>query len=141
MADTAKLSKLQRSILTLAYERRDRDRPLYYAEILAEVFDFPVSYYADSLAENPGSQHFSRERIGAGRYDAAQASLSRAVRRLADRGLVEIVVAAYSRWTGLSLTEEAVKSGASWRSPNQIDETVGTPADLQESQPFASVTP
>jgi hypothetical protein len=56
---------------------------LYYAEVLAVYFGFPVTWWPDrSLREVQGSHRFDREAIGCARYDAAQASLSRAVRRL-----------------------------------------------------------
>jgi DNA-binding MarR family transcriptional regulator len=56
------------------------------------------------LRSHPGSHRFDLEEIGAGRYDAAQASVSRAARRLEARGLVERYVGAVSRWAGLRLT-------------------------------------
>ena len=135
---TAKLSTLQRSILRMAYERHGRGRreknptpvDLYYAEILAEHFGFPVSWY--DPASHPGSHHFSRSEIGPRTYDAAQASLSRAVRRIEQRGLVTVYNGVISRWTGLALTDHAVRTRPTWTSPNRNGETASTLADLPE---------
>lgn len=132
----AKLSKLQRAILSMAYERHGRvgnGVDLYYAEILAEYFRFP----ALSDPSKPGSWHFSRAWIGPAEYDAAQASLSRAVRRLETRGLVTVYTGAISRWTGLSLTTEGLALGPTDPSPNRT-ETASTPRDPEESEPFVA---
>jgi hypothetical protein len=109
--DLAKLSRLQRWILYAAYDNRSGPAPasqpdLYYHEILAGYFRFPVRWYGgEPLHSHPGSHHFDREEIGRARYDAAQASVSRAVRRLETRGLAERYAGAVSRWTGVRLTD------------------------------------
>lgn len=120
--DLAKLSRLQRWILYAAYENRaavmcepgaSPEADLYYAEVLAGYFGFPWTHWAGrSLREARGSHCFDREAIGRSRYDAAQASLSRAVRRLESRGLVERHVAAYSRWAGIRLADGVVEAAS-----------------------------
>jgi hypothetical protein len=119
--DLAKLSRLQRFILCAAYENRVSEAAqegapqvdLYYQEVLAGYFGFPVRWYeGDGLRSHPGSRHFDREAIGRSRYDAAQASLSRAVRRLEKRGLVTRYVGAMSRWSGLRLVDSAVEAAS-----------------------------
>lgn len=114
----AKLSRLQRFILHTAYRNRlaedgltAKGKPrvdLYYHEVLAGYFEFPVAHYASNLREHPGSHRFDREAIGQARYNAAQASLSRAARRLEDRGLINRYNAAASWWAGLRLTDSAI---------------------------------
>jgi hypothetical protein len=64
-------------------------------------------YYGASepLHSKPGSHRFDREQIGRDRYGAAHASVSRAVRRLEARGLVERYAGTVIRWAGLRLTD------------------------------------
>lgn len=112
----AKLSKLQKTILALAAEAREQRHgngvDVYYSQILAEAFGFP--HKCDRYPHVPcrwvGGQHFSRTEIGERRYDAAAASVSRAVRRLEQRGLVTVYVGRSCRWSGVALTDEAVKT-------------------------------
>lgn len=86
---------------------------LYYHEVLAGYFSFPVRWYAGRpRRSDPGSHHFDREAIGRARYDAAQADLSRAVLCLEAHGLVERYVAAVSWWSGLKLTDAAVQAAS-----------------------------
>ncbi|MEU3176597.1 hypothetical protein [Streptomyces sp. NPDC007000] len=86
------LSPLQRRILQLAHDNRTAGRSkrgtpdVYAAEIYAEVYGFQPLPGAD--VRNPARQTFSREQIGAQEYHAAAAAVSRALRRLADRGLL-----------------------------------------------------
>lgn len=87
------LSPLQRRILQLAHHNREAGRSkrrstadVYAAEIYAEVYGFPALPGADP--RNPAHQTFSKEQIGAQEYHAAAASVSRALRRLAERGLL-----------------------------------------------------
>lgn len=119
--DLAKLSRLQRWILYAAYENRasvmcepsgaPSEVDLYYAEVLAGYFGFPWSHWAGrGLREAHGAHIFDREAIGQERYNAAQASLSRAVRRLEARGLVERHMAVYSRWTGVRLLDGVLEA-------------------------------
>jgi hypothetical protein len=107
----AKLSRLQRWILSAAYENRSSDPDaaqvdLYYHEIFAGYFGFPMRWYgSESLHSKPGSHRFDREQVGRERYGAAHASVSRAVRRLEARGLVERYAGTVIRWAGLRLTD------------------------------------
>lgn len=137
---TSRLSRLQREILRLADDKRQHreavntgaDLPqsqpfrlthptvdLFYAEILVHAFGFPAK-----RSTGLSGQHFSRAEIGAQRYNAAQASVSRAVRRLEGRGLVTVYSGAYAGWTGLSLTDEAVKTCRCWSKSQPIPSTV-----------------
>lgn len=129
--DLAKLSRLQRWILYAAFENRSdaQEVDLYRHEILAGYFDFPMRWYdSEPLHSNPGSHRFDREQIGRERYDAAQASISRAVRRLEARGLVERYVGAVSRWAGLRLTDAGFEAA-----PCLDQQTVRTMAGLPQS--------
>ncbi len=81
-----------------------------YHEILAGYFGFPVARYADEPSgAHPGTRRFDREEIGRARYDAAQASLSRAVRRLEARGLVGGRPAGAIRRPGVKLTDTGLE--------------------------------
>jgi hypothetical protein len=114
--DLAKLSRLQRWILYAAYDNRSGDSPpadldLYYHEILAGYFGFPVRWNADKpLHSGTGAHHFDRQAIGRGRYHAAQASIGRAVRRLEARGLVERRGPACGQSAGLRIADAAVEA-------------------------------
>ena len=114
--DLAKLSRLQRWILYAAYGNRSgeatpADPDLYYHEILAGYFGFPVRWNADKpLHATTGSHHFDRQAIGRARYHAAQASIGRAVRRLEARGLVERRGAAFGQSAGLRIADVAVEA-------------------------------
>jgi hypothetical protein len=116
--DVAKLSRLQRWILSAAYGNRSADSTaaeldLYYHEILAGYFGFPVRWNADKpLHATTGSHHFDREAIGRGRYHAAQASIGRAVRRLEARGLVERRGATNGQSAGLRIADIAVEAAS-----------------------------
>jgi hypothetical protein len=126
----------------MAFERLGRgaaqEQPspvdLYYAEILTELFGFPTL----TDPAQPGSQHFNRTQIGIREYDAAAASLSRSVGRLERRGLVTVYHGTTSRWTGVTLTDQAVKTMESFRSPNRTAAKVTTPADPPQSQPLSN---
>jgi hypothetical protein len=116
------LSPLQQAILTIAYRNRqaeDRTRSTndgadcYYHEVLAAYYGFDLAvdrqwYQHYGRRHAPGAQFFSRAAIGSGRYGAAKAALYRAVRRLEDRGLVEVWQGAVSHWTGVCLTDQGV---------------------------------
>lgn len=101
-----KLSALQQTILRLAHRNHlaGKDR-LYYHEILHEHFGFKLEPEATL-----DRQHFSRSRIGRKRYASAQASLSRAVRRLRDRGLVEAIAGLYARRVAVRLTKLGIET-------------------------------
>jgi hypothetical protein len=113
--ELAKLSRLQRWILYAAYANRSGDSTadpdLYYHEILAGYFGFPVRWNADKpLHSTTGSHHFDRQAIGRARYHAAQASIGRAVRRLEARGLVERHSSATGQSAGLRIADIAVEA-------------------------------
>ncbi|MGE5610670.1 MAG: hypothetical protein ACM359_15575 [Bacillota bacterium] len=102
------LSKLQLSILFLA-ERNWHCHPnqphVYYAEILTVHFGWkPESPIGHDLRGRPGCHRFSKARIGAEKYAATMAVLSRAVGRLAQRGLVTRVRGTDSHWSAANLT-------------------------------------
>jgi hypothetical protein len=110
------LSDLQRAVLLLAYrKRREREKQLaaleegshkwgvltrgggsvdlYFAEFLREHFGFEVHAIwwdpeRDGFRRPHMGNNFSMQRTGERRYRTAQASLSRAVKRLEQRGLV-----------------------------------------------------
>ncbi len=116
--ELVRLSRLQRWILSAAYGNRCADPAaddpdLYYHEILAGYFGFPVRWNADKpLHLSPGPHHFDRAAIGHARCHAAEVSISRAVRRLEARGLVERREAAHGRWAGLRLADVAVEAAS-----------------------------
>ena len=61
---------------------------------------------AKRIRENPGNQWFKRGAINSKGYNDAQASLSRAVKRLEARGLVVSHQDSDSRWAGIRLTDD-----------------------------------
>jgi hypothetical protein len=104
------LSDLQRAILRLALTNRaDPHRraqvDLYTAEILVDLYHWPTTV---PLARGPGLQHFDRDAIGHDRYNTVRASVSRALRRLEDRGLIARYDGVTARWTGLRLTDQGL---------------------------------
>lgn len=101
------LSDLQDTILRMALANRDVGRfdgaDVYDAEVLARYFGWdgiPTSH--------DRGPRFSVGAIGPGRYRSARASLSRAMGRLALRGLVIRVSTMCRRSSGVVLTEEGV---------------------------------
>ena len=108
------MSELQKTILRLALtncERRDRitGADVYYREVLADYFGFAdhraVNRRGSETIRANFGQSFNRKAIGSRRYQAAQAALSRAMRRLARRGLVTCLTGEHSRWSGANLTD------------------------------------
>jgi hypothetical protein len=119
------LSPLQRWILQEA-----AGRPLHIAEIKARYFGWqatdrwgrvvPLTYHGvdcgcdpqrdifacpeDKGLANPGAVKFRRAVIGPRRYNQVHATLSRALQRLAARGLVGV------SWKGVQLTEQGFLS-------------------------------
>ena len=115
------LSGLQKSILSLAAEYRAAGRTgrngvdLYTHEILHDHFGW--EYRAGRGASlksriSPGGVKFERAAIGTAAYNATRASLSRALRRLAGRGLIELRSGALSSWTGLRLMAAGAAAAA-----------------------------
>lgn len=120
------LSKLQRFILAEAASRRR----VHYADILIGYFHwepilklsryalgdktggflgFPEKVMTEEdvgVLAYPGGQKFSKKEIGEKNYRAAMASLSRSVRKLANRGFLTIIEGAYAKWTAVEITGE-----------------------------------
>jgi hypothetical protein len=114
------LSGLQKKILLMAYESRRRGRDghgvdLRYPDVLREWWGWePVrSGWAKDKRSPALGMLFSKTQIGEREYRSAQSSLSRAVRRLEERGLVT-----RARLFGhgtLDLTEQGVEAAANFR--------------------------
>jgi len=115
------LSKLQKMILMLAHENRERGtgaRPLpeggqlgtdvKQSEVLKAYFGWEPDHRSRSDYFD-----FSMKDIGEQAYRSARVSLSRAFGRLETRGLI---IPTYSvmaaRWTGADLTEEGAREAA-----------------------------
>jgi hypothetical protein len=117
------LSELQKTILVMAHQKRidgrtggaGRGAELYYAEILAAVHGWTPAHgslhYQREMTSRFGTisvgdyhygTHFSKWHIGK-QYNAAMASLSRAVLRLNKRGL--ITAWRGRSWAGVCLTD------------------------------------
>jgi hypothetical protein len=108
------LSDLQQQILLLALEGRNapgraedmengRGADVTHRTILERVYGFEAA-----RGSTIGSHAFSKRAIGAKRYAAAQAAISRAIRRLEERKLV-IPMCGNSRWSGCNLTPWGLK--------------------------------
>ena len=89
---------------------------LLNAEVLAVVYGFPLkrkhSWHLKNGLREYGDQKFSKSELGAKRYAAAHAALSRAITRLEQRGLVGVFSGVHSGWTGVRLTEAGVALAA-----------------------------
>ena len=112
-------------------------KAISYNELLAELFDFPVSGHLNSQA-------FDVQKIGAGRYNAARASLHRACLRLAQRKLIERRPQAdlYDR-AGINLTPEGVAAaeGAGEAKQAKARPAPGSPASARCPSPGRSHAP
>jgi hypothetical protein len=98
------LSKLQKTILKIAYRNRDAGiGGVTNQEILIKVYNFPA--HAPGPCHISGSpQIFDRQKIGLNRYNSASVSVVKAFNRLAERGL------AYRKHNyGIILTERGQK--------------------------------
>jgi hypothetical protein len=115
------LSELQKRILVLAYQNHSKEsRPepgtavlgadLYKNEVLAQVFDLPLQsdIRTPGGERDPAGWHFSKRALGQ-KYNAAQASVARAFRRLEDRELAVRLVGSVSGWSGIDLTDEGLR--------------------------------
>ena len=108
-----RLSVLQRRLLLLASinriqasieEQGSAETPtvdLYYSQVLEEVYGFPPAVGGE---HSPGGKRFDRQAIGAARYNAAAAALSRSMRRLHNCGLILCLHGSNNRWSGCSIT-------------------------------------
>ena len=132
------LSPLQRWILQKTSERG----LLYYAEICAEFYGWPLAHhiyrYGDGShpRQQPreeegerqgglipfGGQYFSRQAIGLHEYRRVRATVSRAVKRLASRGLLEYAfwVRTYDRGF-IAQFVRLTDQGREWLSVNSSD--------------------
>ncbi len=104
------LSPLQKTILQLAYENQGRQTPqtdVTYSEILVKYFGWELVDNSPSWASMPWyQQSFSKNDIGQAEYGRAMASVSRAVKRLQERGLIEKTHSLRAGgWSGANLTE------------------------------------
>ena len=107
------LSYLQRSIIKSAMMHRTQEAEQKFSEIdvsfpvlLIELFDWPGD--VDRLMKSPTGQKFTRQDVGEQKYNSNTASLSRAITRLEQRGLVKVWVGATYKWTGIWLTASGV---------------------------------
>ena len=100
------LSELQEKILVLCLRQREdpmidhRFPDAMYAEVLADTYGFKP----EKRDLRMGGHRFSRQTIGEKKYDAAEAAVCRAMRRLSARGLVECWQG-LARWAGATLTD------------------------------------
>lgn len=132
-ASLARLSRLQREILALAMQARhgipgDRIRrephgwdevDVFPAEILVHCFEFPLRRGRRLADLRLYQQAFDRSMVGHARYNAAMASMSRAVRRLEERGLVIRYTNMTGQW-GLRLADETVNTFTHENSLNRV---------------------
>ena len=99
------LSELQKSILRVAYRNRSAGVKQHEAadavnaEILHEHFRFPLTGSVEF-----GGQYFDVGKIGESAYRVARASLSQAIKRLEERGLVHLCWG-ITRHSGVVLTD------------------------------------
>jgi hypothetical protein len=122
------LSELQKAILRRALanqkaEGRSLDESRFAdvlrAEVLADYWGWPMPPRGDGdryrtnmegLQERHiGGRLYSPRQIGEKRYGSAQTALTRAMNRLADRGLMTLVQGRFSHWSGANLTENGVR--------------------------------
>lgn len=112
------LSELQQTILKLAYHNRMIENrvggpggaDLFHYEVLIEYWHLPGEVHRDPDGKRryTTGHHFSRSFRNYARFNAARAALTRAVRRLADRGLVIWVSGMYAQWAGVNLTADGI---------------------------------
>ena len=100
LAMTRQLSKLQKSILQMAYRNRGS---LLARDVLAGVYGFPITV-SNVQDTEPGALVFSRRAIGEKRYQSASVSVAKAFNRLAARELAQ-----RRPNEGIVLTEAGIK--------------------------------
>jgi hypothetical protein len=108
--------------LIMPYTSRQEGADLYAYEVLSQHFGFEVACAIDGSwrggdrrALLNGGHVFERKKIGRARYDAAQASLARAMKRLEQRGLMLVGWSGGYHLTGKGLAmaqELSVKTDA-----------------------------
>lgn len=129
------LSDLQKTILRRALTNRRAEgrqgarggADVVRAEILADYWGWEMKHAPGWFYQHRdgwqwralGGQHFSARKVGSETYNSAQAALTRAFLRLERRGLVTLVSAAYSNWSGVNLSEPGIEvaKGLSVKSP------------------------
>lgn len=119
------LSELQRAILGMALANRQaegRDGKAHsgadvtHAEVLASVYGWTPDKsdlrYSDSYSVKEhagkrryGGHKFRKSVFCPGEYNAARASVSRAFKRLEERGLLDRVNGVFAWWAGGNLTQ------------------------------------
>ena len=110
------LSDLQTMILHLALANREaegRDTSLcdvLYSEVLTVYWGWkPERPLRNADGKQSGGQLFSVGKVGPRAYNTAHAALTRAVDRLAVRGLVVAVSGTYTLVSGVNLTGKGVQ--------------------------------
>ena len=107
------LSNLQKCILVTALKRPDitvssQEDVRVAAQSRALGLDMPIGKVGDEQGVHIRTATIHRAFYGrkVPRTNATRVAISKALYRLADRGLVTIWVGKYSNWTGANLTEE-----------------------------------
>jgi len=105
------ISVLQRAIIRIAYAHRQRaesnQADLFFYQFAAKYFWKSTRLEEDK--PDPDRQHFKRKKVGRRRYQLKMTSLSRAVSRLEERGLVRRVKVKGCQWAGLNLTSKGLE--------------------------------
>jgi hypothetical protein len=113
------LSDLQRCILTIAFENRESEgrdpgqtthkkgADVYRWEIMERFYGWTPPAYARRDGRKPGGKKYRPQQIGPREYAAAQAAVSKAMNRLNNRGLIDIIEGR-NHWTGGDLTLEGL---------------------------------
>lgn len=107
------LSRLQRWMLVYARENRlaSEETDLLYGEVLAHFYGFCRPEDVPSRCKFR-RKFFKPEIIGRDRYNAANAAVSRAARRLDRRGLAHVMRAVYGHWAAIRLTDAGLTIAA-----------------------------
>jgi hypothetical protein len=82
---------------------------LYTYEVLSTHFGFPLRPGVIFVDRESNNWNFDRNRIDKKRYSSACASVSRAFRRLKERGLAQRVQPKNYNWSGIKLTEAGLE--------------------------------
>ena len=116
----AKLSKLQKAILQLAYEKRlelGREHfDISFSEILRDHFGWDSRNNNQETADL-GSHEFKREEIGHDKYNRGRATLSRTLKRLRERELIEFPVLPGGRHS-IKLTHDGLEIARQLATPD-----------------------
>lgn len=86
------------------------DRPdLYTYEVLTAHFGFSIRPGVIFVDRESNNWNFNRRKIGKRKYSSACASVSRAFRRLEERGLAQRIQPNNYNWSGIKLTEAGLE--------------------------------